>query len=367
MSNENEKSGACSCARSQAPLPPKQEGGQVCAFWPVVGVVGALVLWIALYSQLQVFAEAIASLFPLEPGSRLREAVLFFFYDTPKVLLLVVLIVFAMGVLRSFFSPDHVRALLARRREGVGNVAAACLGVLTPFCSCSAVPLFIGFVSAGIPLGVTFSFLIAAPMVNEVALGLLFGLVGWRAALAYLLFGLLIAIVAGRAIGLLHLESWLESWVRAVRSEVEKAPAVQLNARQRIGTGLEAVHSIVGQVWGWMVLGIACGALIHGYVPSAALAEIMGRDAWWSVPAAVLMGVPMYANAAGLIPVVEALLGKGAALGTTLAFMMAVVGLSFPEMVILRKVLTIRLLAVFIGVVTTGILVVGYLFNLIFG
>jgi uncharacterized membrane protein YraQ (UPF0718 family) len=228
------------------------------------------------------------------------------------------------------------------------------------------VPLFIGFVSAGVPLGVTFSFLISAPMVNEVALGLLFGLVGWKVALTYLAFGLAVAIVSGWVIGRLHLEHWLEDWVRNIRSGALDLPPEDLTVIDRIKAGIEAVKDIVGNVWPWIIAGIAVGAFIHGYVPSELLATIMGRGAWWSVPAAVLIGIPMYSNAAGIIPVVEALLAKGAALGTVLAFMMSVIALSLPEMIILRKVLTIRLIAVFVGVVGTGILAVGFLFNALF-
>jgi uncharacterized protein len=275
-------------------------------------------------------------------------------------------VVFAMGVVRSYFSAERTRALLSGRREGVGNVMAASLGIVTPFCSCSAVPLFIGFVSAGVPLGVTFSFLIAAPMVNEVALALLVGLLGWKVALIYLAFGLGVAIVAGWVIGRLHLEHWLEDWVRNVRSGAVEVPSAQLDMVDRLKAGLASVTDIVGKVWPWMLAGIGAGALIHGYAPADTLAAIMGRDAWWSVPAAVVIGIPMYSNAAGIIPVVEALLGKGAALGTVLAFMMSVIALSLPEMIILRKVLTLRLLAVFVGVVGAGILGVGFLFNMLF-
>lgn len=243
---------------------------------------------------------------------------------------------------------------------------AASLGIVTPFCSCSAVPLFIGFVSAGVPLGVTFSFLISAPMVNEVALGLLFGLVGWKVALTYLVFGLAVAIVSGWVIGRLHLEHWLEEWVRNIRSDAVDLPPEQLSVVDRIKAGIEAVHEIVGNVWPWIIAGIAAGAFIHGYVPADLLASIMGRDVWWSVPAVVLIGIPMYSNAAGIIPVVTALLAKGAALGTVLAFMMSVIALSLPEMIILRKVLSVKLIAVFVGVVGTGILAVGFLFNALF-
>lgn len=220
--------------------------------------------------------------------------------------------------------------------------------------------------SAGVPLGVTFSFLIAAPMINEVALGLLFVLVGWKVALTYLAFGLAVAIISGFVIGKLKLEGWLEDWVRNLRAEAVELPQQQISVVDRIKSGVEAVREIVGKVWMWIIAGIAVGAFIHGYVPAEMLAPIMGRDAWWSVPAAVVIGIPMYSNAAGILPVVEALIGKGAALGTVLAFMMSVTALSLPEMIILRKVLTLKLIAVFVGVVGIGILAVGFLFNLLF-
>ncbi len=334
-----------------------------------LGVLAFLVLWGLLYSALIPLAEWITSLFPVERHSHVGEAIAFFFYDVPKVMMLLTLIVFAMGLVRSFFSPEKTRALLSGKREGLGNVLSAGLGVLTPFCSCSAVPLFIGFVSAGVPLGVTFSFLIAAPMVNEVALVLLFGLVGWQVALTYLAFGLAIAILAGFVIGKLHLEGWLQDWVREIHAGAD-APVggedERLTLVDRYRLGIEAVRTIFGKVWVWIILGIAMGALIHGYVPEDLMARIMGAEAWWSVPAAVVLGIPMYTNAAGVIPIVEALLGKGAALGTVLAFMMSVIALSLPEMIILRQVLTLRLIAVFIGVVACGILAVGFLFNLLF-
>ena len=330
------------------------------------GTIGALILWSLIYSQLVPFAEWVVALTPVDPKSHLGEAISFFAYDTPKVLMLLTLVVFGMGVVRSFFSPEKTRALLAGKREGVGNVLAASLGIVTPFCSCSAVPLFIGFVSAGVPLGVTFSFLISAPMVNEVALGLLFGLVGWKVALTYLGFGLAVAIVSGWVIGRFHLEHWLEEWVRNIRSGAINLPPEELTVVDRIKAGIEALREIVGNVWPWVIAGIAAGAFIHGYVPADLLVAIMGRDAWWSVPAVVVIGIPMYSNAAGIIPVVEALLAKGAALGTVLAFMMSVIALSLPEMIILRKVLTIRLIAVFVGVVGTGILAVGFFFNALF-
>ena len=251
----------------------------------VAGAAIGVALWFALYGQLAPFSDWIVSLLPLERGSHLEEAIKFFVFDTPKVLMLLTLVVFAMGVVRSFFSPERTRALLAGHREGLGNVAAAGLGIFTPFCSCSAVPLFVGFVSAGVPLGVTFSFLIAAPMINEVALGLLFAMLGWKVALTYLGFGLGVAIVAGWVIGQLHLEGWLESWVRDVRTGTVGLPADRMTVVDRIKAGIEAVRDIVGRVWMWIIAGIAVGAFIHGYVPSDLLASIMGKDAWWSVPA----------------------------------------------------------------------------------
>ncbi|MDR3530607.1 MAG: permease [Rhodopila sp.] len=325
--------------------------------------MAALVLWVAIYSQLEPFSIWLVGELPVTPGTHLHEALSFFALDTPKVLLLLTIVVFGMGVVRSFFSAERTRAMLAGRHEGAGNVVAATLGIVTPFCSCSAVPMFIGFVSAGVPLGVTFSFLISAPMVNEVALGLLFGLVGWKVALIYLGFGLAVAIVSGWVIGLLHLEGWLEPWVRDLRTASVDLPGQSLSSIDRIKAGLDAMRDIVGRVWMWMIVGIGAGAFIHGYVPTELLASIMGRGAWWSVPAVVLIAVPIYSNAAGIIPVVEALLGKGAALGTVLAFMMAVTAISAPETILLRRVLSVRLIAVFIGVVTVGILAVGYLFN----
>ncbi len=325
-----------------------------------------LAAWFLLYRQLQPFSRwLVFDLFGLAPGSHLGEALAFFFYDTPKVLMLLTLVVYGVGVVRSFFTPEKTRKILAGRRESVGNVLAALLGIVTPFCSCSAVPLFIGFVTAGVPLGVTFSFLIAAPMVNEIALVLLYGLLGWKVAALYLGFGLGVAMVAGWVIGRLDMEKHIVDWVREMRASGDVAPDERLTWHDRLVRGLEAVRDIVAKVWPYMVAGIAVGAGIHGYVPENAMAAIMGKAAWWSVPAAVALGVPMYANAAGIVPVIHALIEKGAALGTVLAFMMSVIALSLPETVILRKVLMPRLIAVFIAVVACGILMVGYLFNMI--
>jgi len=288
----------------------------------------------------------------------------FFFYDTPKVLLLLTGIVFLMGIVQTFFAPERTRAMLSGKRVGVGNVLAASLGIVTPFCSCSAVPLFIGFLSAGIPLGVTFSFLISAPMVNEVALVLLFGMFGWKVAGLYLGLGLLVAIVAGMVIGKLKMERYLEDWVQKIQAgQVDATFDSHLSWVDRLHAGRDHIREIVGKVWPYILAGIALGAGIHGYVPEDFMASFMGKDVWWAVPAAVLLGVPMYTNAAGIIPIVEALIGKGAALGTVLAFMMAVIALSAPEMIILRKALKPQLIATFAGVVALGILMVGYVFN----
>jgi len=323
-----------------------------------------LAAWTAAYTVIQPLAEWLSyGALGLARGSHLGEAVAFFLYDTPKVLLLLVLIVFGVGVVRSFFTAERTRAILAGKRESVGNVLAALLGVVTPFCSCSAVPLFIGFVEVGVPLGVTLSFLISAPMVNEIALVLLFGLFGWKVAALYLVTGLTIAIVAGFTLGRMKLERFVEAWVYESMKAEATFERERLGFTGRVRKGLEAVREIVGKVWPWVIAGIAVGAGIHGYVPEGLLASFMGKSAWWSVPAAVLIGVPMYSNAAGIIPIVEALLGKGAALGTALAFMMAVIGLSLPEIIILRKVLRPQLIAAFVGVVATGILLVGWLFN----
>jgi uncharacterized protein len=324
----------------------------------------ALILWWLVYHLLPEATDWIAFyLLGLGRGSHLGEAVAFFLYDVPKVLMLLVLVVFGVGLLRSFFTPEKTRMILAGKKESIGNVLAAGLGIATPFCTCSAIPLFIGFVEAGVPLGVTLSFLVSAPMVNEIALVLLFGLFGWKVAALYLSTGLVIAIISGWVIGRLHMENHIEDWVREIRSNGIPMFMETLTWSGRLDYAWQAVKDIVGKVWLYVVAGIAVGAAIHGYVPVGFMASIMGKDAWWSVPLAVILGVPMYSNAAGIIPVVQALLEKGAALGTVLAFMMAVIGLSLPETIILRKVLKPRLIAVFVGVVSTGILMVGFLFN----
>jgi len=329
-----------------------------------VAILGAAAWWL-LYRSLQPIADGLAyGVLGLTRGRAAGSAVAFFVYEAPKVLMLLLVVVFGVGIVRSFFTPERTRAILAGRREAAGNVLAGLLGVVTPFCSCSAVPLFIGFVTTGVPLGVTFSFLISAPLVNEVALVLLFGLFGWKVAALYLSTGLALAIVAGWVIGRLRLERWVEGWVYGTAAgPASSAVAVAPTWSQRVRFGHEAVRDIVGRVWPYVLAGIAVGAAIHGWVPQAFLAGVMGRGAWWSVPLAVVIGIPMYSNAAGIIPIVQALLEKGAALGTVLAFMMSVIGLSLPETIILRKVLRLPLIATFVAVVGVGILIVGYVFN----
>lgn len=328
-----------------------------------VNLTIAIIAWLIAYNIIQPIADWIAySALGLARDSHLGESLAFFLYDVPKILLLLSGMVFAISIVRTFFSPERTRALLGGKREGVGNVFAALLGIVTPFCSCSAVPLFIGFVEAGIPLGVTFSFLIAAPTINEVAVILLFGLFGWKVASLYIASGLAVAILAGYIIGRLKMEKYVEDFVWKVHRQVnvtEEKPSWE----ERIERAWVSVKEIVGKVWLYVVIGIAIGAGIHGYVPEDALASILGKQAWWSVPAAVLIGIPLYSNAAGIVPIVGTLIEKGASVGTSLAFMMSVIGLSLPEAVILKRVLKMPLLITFFVVIAIAIIITGYLFN----
>ncbi len=327
----------------------------------------ALPLWLSLYMNLETLINILVySTLHLSKGTKLTEAIWFFVFEVPKVMLLLVLIVFFVGIIRSYFSPERTRKILGEKKLFTGNVMASLLGIVTPFCSCSAIPLFLGFVESGVPLGVTFSFLIAAPMINEVALVLLFGLFGWKTALLYMSTGLVIAMFSGYVIGKLKLERFVEPWVYEIKTGDFEMTEERTPFARRITAGAEAVKEIVGKVWIYIVVGIAVGAGIHGYVPENFMASLMGKSAWWSVPIAVMLGVPMYSNAAGIIPVVQALLEKGASLGTVLAFMMSVIGLSLPETIILKKVLKLQLIFVFVGVVAVGIIIVGYIFNLIY-
>jgi uncharacterized membrane protein YraQ (UPF0718 family) len=326
-----------------------------------------LPVWVIVYYFLDNMVKFLVyDVFGMAKSLALTGAFEFFMYETPKVLLLLALIVFGVGIIRSYFSAEKTRKKLEGKPLFIGNILASILGIVTPFCSCSAVPLFIGFVESGIPLGVTLSFLIAAPMINEVALVLLFGLFGWQTALIYVSTGLFIAILAGWVIGKLKLEKYVEGWVYEIKSGNGISEDEQLSVSDRIDKGFTAVKEIVSKVWLYVMAGIAVGAFVHGYVPENFMASLMGKDVWWSVPLAVLIGVPLYSNAAGIIPIVQALLEKGASLGTSLAFMMAVIGLSLPEAIILRRVLRMPLLLTFFGVVACGIIIVGYLFNIIY-
>lgn len=335
--------------------------------WKLPALVIALaVIWWLLYGQLQNIANWITyTVLGLSPLSHLGQSVNFFFYDVPKILLLLSGMIFLITMIRSFFSAEQARAALGGKREGVGNVLAASLGVITPFCSCSAVPLFIGFVESGVPLGVTFSFLIAAPMVSEIALAMLFGMFGWQIAGLYMLSGLVVAIVGGMLIGRLKPERYVEDFVWQIKVGQSGDVTYKPTWDDRIRDAGRSTKEIVGKVWLYVILGIAIGAAIHGFVPESYLSDIMGRSTWWAVPAAVLLGIPLYSNAAGIIPVVSALVAKGAALGTVLAFMMSVVALSLPEMLILKRVIKTPLIVMFIGIVGTAIIFTGYLFNFI--
>jgi len=324
-------------------------------------------VWFFVYLNLQRITDwFIDRVLGLTKGEHLSEALRFFVFEFPKVMMLLTLIIFVVGIVRTFFTPERTRKALEGKKKFTGNVMAATLGIVTPFCSCSAIPLFLGFVESGIPLGVTFSFLIAAPMINEVAIVLLYGMFGWKVAAIYIGTGLVIAILSGWIIGLLKLEKWVEAWVYQMHVGNGEPDEEKLTFVKRISLGFDAVKEIVGKVWLYVALGITVGAGAHGYVPEEFMASLMGKSVWYSVPLSVLIGIPLYSNAAGIVPIVSVLIEKGASLGTALAFMMSVIALSLPEMVILRKVLKLPLIFTFIGVVGTGIMLVGYLFNSIF-
>ena len=300
----------------------------------------------------------------LDRGSRLSAAVEFFIYDTIKIFLLLSIIIFVVSIIRSYFPPERTKQILSHKKEFMGNILASLLGIVTPFCSCSAVPLFIGFVEAGVPLGVTFSFLISSPMVNEVAVVLLWGLFGWKIAAIYMGTGLFIAILAGLIIGKLKVEKWVEEYVYRIKTGQGQEVFSQL-FRERLQYAKWNTVDILKRVWLFVILAIGIGGVIHGYVPQDFLVKYAGPQNPFAVPIAVALGVPLYANAAGVIPIVSALMEKGMSTGTVLAFMMAVTALSLPEMIILRKVLKVPLLGVFLGIMTGTIIAVGYLFNAI--
>jgi uncharacterized protein len=326
-----------------------------------------LPIWYIIYHNLQPITDLlIDKVLGMTKEAHLTEALRFFVFEFPKVMLLLTLIIFFVGIIRTYFTPERTRKALEGKKTFTGNVMAATLGIVTPFCSCSAIPLFLGFVESGIPLGVTFSFLIAAPMINEVAIILLYGLFGWQVAAIYVGTGLAIAILAGWIIGLLKLEKWVEPWVYQTHMETRESEDEKLTFITRINLGYDALKEIVGKVWVYVALGILVGAGAHGYVPEDFMAALMGKSAWYSIPLSILIGIPLYSNAAGIVPIVSVLIEKGASLGTALAFMMSVIGLSLPEIIILKKVLKLPLIFTFIGVVGVGIMIVGYLFNYIF-
>ena len=324
-------------------------------------------IWWGVFTQLHTIADFLTyQLMALDEESHLGQSINFFVYDVPKILLLLSGMIFLITLMRTFVTPEQTRRWLGGKRQGIGNVLAALLGVVTPFCSCSAVPLFIGFVESGVPLGVTFSFLITAPMVNEIALVMLFGLFGWKIAGLYMASGLTIAIFSGIIIGRLNLDHYVEEFVYQVK--VNKGRGMleeRLTWHDRFVQALESTREIVGKVWPYVVVGIAIGAGIHGFVPDDFLAETLGGNTVWVVPAAVGLGIPLYSNAAGIIPVVSVLMDKGVALGTVLAFMMSVVALSLPEIIILQRVLKKRLIVIYVAIVAAGIVLTGYLFNLV--
>lgn len=333
--------------------------------WPIPLTLAAAA-WVFAYRSLRPFWDwLLFDTIGIDSQTQLGSATHFFLYDTTKILLLLTGIIFLVSVVRSFFSVETTRRVLGGRAEGVGNVLAASLGVVTPFCSCSAVPAFIGFVSAGVPLGVTFSFLIASPMVNEVALVLLYGMFGLQVAVLYVLSGLTVAIAAGLVIGRLRLERFVEDFVFSTRVGTAALPQGRLTAEQRISDALGEVRSIIGKVWPYLLVGIGVGAFIHGWAPEDFFLKYAGPGNPFAVPVAVLIGVPLYSNAAGVLPIVTALHAKGLAMGTLLAFMQAVVALSLPEVIILRRILKPPLIAAFVGITAMGITLTGYLFNAI--
>jgi uncharacterized protein len=303
------------------------------------------------------------SLLGLEPTSRLGAAAQFFVMDVAKIFVLLGVVIYVMGLLRAMLSPERVRAFVRERPDWQARGLAVTLGAVTPFCSCSSVPLFIGFVEAGIPLGVTFSFLIASPMINEVAAVILVGVLGWKLAALYVGAGLIVAWFGGIAMQAFHPERWVEDYVWKIRmgQTADITPDRSLKARHRYAVA--EVKEIVGRIWHWVLIGIGVGALFHGFVPANWVTEHLGGEDWYTVPAAVLLGIPLYSNATGIIPVAEAMLGKGVAVGTTLALMMSVAALSVPEMLILRKVIRWQALALFAGVLAIAFTLVGWGFN----
>ena len=330
-----------------------------------VGLTALALAWVASYElNGPAWDGLLYGLFGMDRTARLTETVHFFGYDTVKITLMLVGIIFVVTVARSYMSVERTRALLGGKREGAGNVLAAGLGVITPFCSCSAVPAFIGFVAAGVPIGVTLSFLIASPLVNEIAVGMLLTLFGWKIAALYIAAGLAIAVVAGWVLGRLGVQRWVEPFVFETRLGGQVIDSTAgLTFEQRLRIGGEEVVTILRKIWPYLLVGIGLGAVIHGWAPADVFARYAGSGNVFGVLVAVGIGIPLYSNAAGIMPLVQVLHDKGLPMGTLLAFMMSVVALSLPELIMLRRVLKPQLLATFVTVVGTGIIAVGYLFN----
>ncbi|OQX98209.1 MAG: hypothetical protein B6I24_05925 [Bacteroidetes bacterium 4572_128] len=323
-------------------------------------------IWFLIYYNLSNISDFIIdNILFLEKENHFTESLRFFIYEVPKVILLLILIIFFVGFIRTWFTPEKTRKALEGKSLFTGNILASFLGILTPFCSCSAIPLFLGFIEAGIPIGVTFSFLIASPMINEIAIVLLLSLFGWKVTLIYVITGLIISIFSGYLINILKLEKYVKDWVFKVKANSNSEENIKIKFQERIDYGLNTLREILGKIWIYIIIGIAVGAGAHGYIPENYLSELMSSSNWYSVPLAILIGIPLYSNAAGIIPIVSVLMEKGVSLGTALAFMMSVVSLSLPEIIILKKVLKMKLILIFIGTVSTGIIIVGYLFNLI--
>jgi hypothetical protein len=319
-----------------------------------------------MFYPLQLLADWLTySVFNIVPKTLLASAVNFFIFDTLKIFILLFVIIFIVSFVRTYLPPEKVRLFLAKKNKLTGHILASLLGIITPFCSCSAVPLFLGFVEVGVPLGVTFSFLIASPMINEVALVLLFGLFGWKISLFYILSGLIIAIVSGLFIDRMKIEHLVADFVWQNKPKNNAISEIKMSQKERVTYALNYAIDIFKKVWPYILIGVGIGAWIHGYVPADFLASYAGADKWYAVPLATLIGIPLYSNAAGVIPLVSALTEKGVAIGTTLSFMMAVTALSLPEFMILKKVMKTKLIIIFASVVGVGIILTGYLFNLI--
>ena len=317
----------------------------------------------SIFYPVQLFADWLTySVFDIAEETLLASAINFFIFDTIKIFILLAVIIFTVSIIRSFLPPEKIRNILSSEKKYFGNVLASLLGIITPFCTCSAIPLFIGFLEAGVPLGTTFSFLVASPMINEVALVLLLGLFGWKIALLYIASGLVISIISGIIIGKLKVETLVEEFVYKSKFNGQ-LQLLEMTWKQRMSYAKNYTLDIIKKVWLYIIIGIGIGAWIHGYVPTDFLAQYAGSDKWYAVPLAVLIGIPLYSNAAGVIPLVGVLSEKGVAIGTSLAFMMAVTALSLPEFMILKKVMKVKLIVIFASIVGAGIIFTGYVFN----